>query len=282
MGISVLSQDFRREWTARLFGGARFEFGFGMRRGKDESWFHWDGWDRNALDERRHWIEVRPEWSVVWNSRADRLLDEALTLFPKTDVLGLKQVSGLDRAKALCRAWEPDWLLLSQRDNGEFHLDGAIVCFPSSWDVREKADRSITDVHSIVPTLNENLGARIRSFLSRLPEDGLFERENWGLAATCELNAHPERGLPRLGAVATLDRTWLRLEHQAFRRLPRNQGLLFALRVEVFRLDELLLEDEAKGDFARMMETMPPEVASYKGVEMARSSLIRQCQPANG
>ena len=273
----VLSDAFRREWVDRLFGGARYEFGFGMRRGRDDHWFRWDDWDDDAVNERRQWLTNTLDACCVWTPDAEPLLDEAIRLFPAMGAPNCSGKVGRDLALELARVWEPDWLLLRRDPDGEYRLKGAVVCFPSSWDVREKLGRTVTDVHSIVPTLNATLGDRIRSFLSKMPDAGVFERENWGLAATGERNAHPDRQLPRLGADATLDRTWLRLEHQSFRSLPRVDGLLFALRIEVIRLDELLTDHIAKGDFARMVVTMPPEVAAYKGLESARGSLLAEC-----
>ena len=273
----MLSDEFRREWVERLFGGARYEFGFGMRRGQDDRWFRWDGWDRTAVEERRHWLAHTREACAVWSPETDPLLEEALRLFPTSGSPMNSGASGIERGIELSHRWEPDWLLLHRNSEGEYQLSGAVVCFPSSWDVREKLGRSVTDVHSIVPTLNASLGGRIRSFLARMPDGCVFERENWGLAATGDRNAHPDRGLPRLGAGATLDRTWLRLEHQAFRSLPQSQGLLFVLQIDVIRLDELLSDPKSKTDFARMLSTMPPEVAEYKGVMSARRSLMAEC-----
>ena len=48
-------------------------------------------------------------------------------------------------------------------------------------------------IHSPVPTLNENLGARIDKFLANLKPGKAWERSNWGLSRSAELNQHPTR-----------------------------------------------------------------------------------------
>jgi hypothetical protein len=128
------------------------------------------------------------------------------------------------------------------------------------------------------PTLNDTLGARIRSFLDRLPIGQTFERDNWGLAAHGQRNAHPDRALPRLTADATLDNTWLRLEHQAFRALPKSGGLLFAIHLTVHPLSRVLTAPGARERLARQLRSMPDPIATYKGILPARDRLVRQLE----
>jgi hypothetical protein len=129
-----------------------------------------------------------------------------------------------------------------------------------------------------VPTVNIELGARIRTFLARLPPGAVFERENWGLAAVPEMNMHPHRGLPRIGPDASLDRVWLRVEHQAFCALPASGGVLFLIQLTVHPLSAALTDPETRSGFIRTMTTMPEEIAIYKGIATARTVLLRQLQ----
>ena len=72
------------------------------------------------------------------------------------------------------------------------------VCFPSSWRPEEKNGLPVHAIHSPVPTLNKNLGARIDKFLANLEPGKAWERSNWGLSRSAELNQHPTRDIPRL------------------------------------------------------------------------------------
>ncbi|HIL25722.1 MAG TPA: DUF3445 domain-containing protein, partial [Verrucomicrobia bacterium] len=53
-------------------------------------------------------------------------------------------------------------------------------------------------IHSPVPTLNKNLGARIDKSLANLEPGKAWERSNWGLSRSAELNQHPTRDIPRV------------------------------------------------------------------------------------
>lgn len=176
----------------------------------------------------------------------------------------------------LAARWEPDFLLLKPDAAGDFRLVGGAVCFPSSWSPAEKLGRTIDEIHAPVPTVNAELGPRIRTFLSRLPAGAVFERENWGLAAVPELNMHPHRGLPRLTADTPLEQVSLRLEEQAFSALPDSGGVLFLIRLTIHPLAGVLADPETRADFARQLATMPEEIANYKGLAAARPNLLRQ------
>ncbi len=263
--------------AARLFVGDRFAFQFGMRRG-DGDWFQLDATPSAPVLERQRWFRDTPDRCFVWLDEAAEAAAEAITLFggfvPGFPIPA--SANSRDALLALANHWEPDFLLLRRDGSGEYRLVAGAVCFPSSWDVREKLGHDVTHIHGVVPTLNPTLGAKIRTFLARLTPEGVFERENWGLAAHGELNAHPERGLPRLDSTARITSTWLRVEHQAFRALPVSGGLLFTIRLTVHPLSEVLTTPAARDDFARQLATMPDEIATYKGIAPARAALLSE------
>ncbi len=299
--------------AARLFPEGDFAFGFGMQRPRQE-WFRWSPPDHEALQERRHWLSVEPHRHLTWTDEAAPVLQEALALFPdlpftpeadphphpqpaeptgasprepiprstpEPSVQASRKPSHeplADRLKSLSLRWEPDLLLLRRDASGHFRLVAGAVCFPSAWDLREKVGKTVDAIHAGVPTLNATLGSRIRAFLDRLPAGQTFERDNWGLAAHGERNAHPDRALPRLTADATLDTTWLRLEHQAFRALPQSGGLLFAIHLTVHPLGRVLQTPGARDRLARQLRSMPDPIAAYKGILPARDPLVRQLE----
>ncbi len=253
----------------RLFGADRYAFQFGMHRAGGD-WFDPAGSDPAALEERARLLRESPETCRVWAPGTEEVFAEAASLFTGFEA-GASDPESLSRLSSI---WEPDFVLLRRADDGDFRLVGGAVCFPSSWDVREKVGLDVTAIHGVVPGLNAALGARIRTFLGRLPSEGVFERENWGLAAHGERNAHPELGRPRLGPHSRVDNTWLRLEHQAFRALPASEGILFVIRLTVHPLSEVLAIPGVRGNLRRHLETMPDEVAVYKGIEPGRASLV--------
>lgn len=258
-----------------MFQTSEYRFQFGMRRSAQD-WFDLKASSHDALAERRRWIAETPDKCVVWTDDAGPALAAARALFPNLppDVAGLPP--GREACGAFSACWEPDFLLLRPGPDAEHRLVGSCVCFPSAWCVTEKLGLPVTAIHEPVPTLNAELGERIRRFLNQLKPGTSFERENWGLAAHGERNAHPDRGLPRLQADTPLHRVWLRVEYQAFVALPSDAGLLFIIHLVVYPLASLLHERETVQDLRRMLESMPESIAVYKGIANARESLVRQ------
>ncbi len=263
--------DGARAIFSRLFRVERFRFEFGMRRG-DARWFLPATPDAPVMAARRHWLSVAEDDCLIWQPEAAPLLRETQSLVG----LDLEAADGRAGLSALAARWEPDFLLLKADAGGEVRLLGGAVCFPSSWSPAEKLGCTVDEIHSPVPTVNDELGARIRTFLTRLPPGSVFERENWGLAAVPELNMHPHRRLPRLTADTPLERVTLRLEEQAFCALPQSGGVLFLIRLTVHPLVALLADTEIRAGFVRQLATMPEEIAAYKGIAGARSSLLEQ------
>lgn len=248
---------------ARLFRGDRYRFEFGIRPAEG-NWFRWAEPGDPELGQRRQTLQDAPERHLPWSRPADAVLAELLTLFPESI---RPDGSGVTGAAELAGHWEPDFVLLRRQD-GEFRLVGACVCDPSWWDPAEKLGHTIETIHTPVPTLNADLGTRIRTFLHRLPSGQTLVRENWGLAAVSERNLHPAANRPRLNSESTVSQTWLRVEHQAFRALPDSGGVAFLIWLTVHPLAEVLRVPGIAAAFRRQMETMPPDIARYKGLEV--------------
>ncbi len=204
-------------------------------------------------------------------------LPEAAPLIAETIAFARSLNPGIaaDSIHSLGGTWEPDFLLLHRDTGGRFRLCAGCVCFPSHWALDEKIGLTLEAIHAPVPTLNETFAHKIDAFLASLRPGTIWERANWGLAATPELNNHPALKLPRLTSVTPADDIWLRVERQAFRSLPANGGILFAIRLEITPLSEILQNPTLSQHLAEQLETMPPEIAAYKGLTDARASIAR-------
>ncbi|MBI5774145.1 MAG: DUF3445 domain-containing protein, partial [Verrucomicrobia bacterium] len=182
---------------------------------------------------------------------------------------------GSEKLLALGRAWESDFLLLAPGGDGEFRLVAGVVCFPSSWRVTEKIGRGLEFIHGPVPSLNPTLGPAVRQFLARLRPGVAWLRSNWGMSRSPELNHHPDRHLPRLTPPLAPDEVWIRIENQALVALPASRGILFGIRLEVHSLTELKQDAAATQGLRRALQTMPEDIAVYKGLSAARAELVR-------
>ncbi|MBI3851546.1 MAG: DUF3445 domain-containing protein [Verrucomicrobia bacterium] len=235
------------------------------------------------ISQRRHWLQTAPQTYAALLPEGIPLLDETIEracLWQADAPLArLKEAnSPWERCLALGETLEPDFLLLKPQAEGCFHLLAGCVCFPSSWSLAEKIGRPLEFIHGVVPGLNSQLGNQIHGFLSKIKPGIAWQRANWGLSRSPELNQHPERRLPRFDASVSLTEIWLRVEHQALVALPQNQGILFGIRIAIHPLAELKKDSTVAERLSRVLQTMPEEMARYKNLATARSTIIALLQ----
>ena len=255
------------DWP-RLFPPGEYGFHMGLRAGDAREFFA-PGEDHTALlAERAHWLDAAPDDYAQLLPEGGPLLAEAAAL---AAAWGTPNAGDLP---ALGRTWEPDFVLLSADENGAWRVRGGVVCFPSAWALPEKLGRTLAETHAPVPTLNATLAARIDTALARLAPGAAWERENWGLARDAERNHHPARPRLRLDETITLEEVWLRVERQCLLKMPRTGGLLFGIRLIILPLAEVLANAEARAGLRRALESMPEEVAIYKGLARARATVL--------
>ena len=170
-------------------------------------------------------------------------------------------------------ALEPDILFLTPDADGQFRLRGGALCFPTGWALTEKLGHTLDFIHAVVPGLNNALASPIHQFLTRLRPGPAFVRDNWGIAASSELNLHPARRIPAPQLPTSLEQLWLRVEHQALLALPNSRGIVFAIRIALHRLSDLAGTSAGHG-LRRALETMPREVIAYKRVDQILPYLL--------
>lgn len=259
----------------------------GLRRGDPAAFFRPTAEHPEIAAERTRWLAEDAARYAGLTPGGEALVEELARLFVDWDAFATPEEDACTAAAAdpqekllhLGRAVEPDLLLLSREANDPMILRAACVCFPSSWKPAEKFGKPMDFIHEPAPGLNHNLGAQIDTFLSRLQPGVGWLRSNWGLSASPERNQHPERQLPRLGGEAELDRTWLRVERQCLTALPSGAGVLFGLRIESHRLNEVARESpEVAIRLGQALRTMDSEIAAYKGLANAREALVGQLE----
>ena len=255
------------DWS-RLFPSGDFRWHLGLGPGDARAFFAPTAERASVLAERAHWLAEAPDEYALLTPGGVPLLTEALGLarswgaIPENDSLA-----------ALGRVWEPDFVLLSLGDDGPV-VEGGVVCFPTSWSLREKLGRTLTETHGPVPRLNAELAERIATALRKLAPGTAWERDNWGLVRTPERNRHPRLNRARLDATVARDEVWLRTEHQVLFKLPQTGGVLFGIRIGVMPFEELLADPVGSAGLRQALETMSKEVADYKGLAAVRGKVI--------
>jgi hypothetical protein len=278
---------------AELFPDADFRFHLTLRRAEPVEFFRAQDASGQLLAERARWLGENPERYAALRPEGVPLLAEFSELCRDWSLwAGCPHPAGAGATFAqpsapkertrptsitvLGTMLEPDFLLLSRDEAGVFRLRGGALCFPSGWALEEKLGHTLDFIHGVVPGLNAALGSPIQQFLTRLKSGGAFLRDNWGLAATDERNLHPARRVLPPALPVTLDRLWLRVEHQALFALPRTGGIVFGIRVALHRLDEVARDPAVAAGLVRALTSMPEALAAYKGLAVVRPELVRR------
>lgn len=256
------------DWS-RLFSTDSFRWQMGLRTGDAHAFFAPTLEGDEILAERKHWLDESPADYAALTEADQPLLEELRQFAIKGGTLGPAAGCSLE---TLGRELEPDFVLLTPSTNGPV-VAGGVVCFPSSWSLPEKVGLTLDQTHHPVPGLNPELGERIRTALERLPPGGAWKRENWGLSRDGERNHHTHRSRKRLDKTVEPNEVWLRVEHQILYRLPQTNAYLFGIRLTITPFVELVQNPDARIGVRRALETMPDEIAKYKGLLRAREQI---------
>lgn len=233
-------------------------------------------WDETGcvLKERIRWLAADPARYAALPPGGEDLLREFAALLPGWGVGAVAGAEdGGDPVIGLGRRLEPDILFLSRDEVGQFRLRGGVLCFPTGWALTEKLGHTLEFIHGVVPGLNAALGPSIHQMLGGMKPGVAYLRDNWGLAASEEMNLHPARGIPPPEPPVVPERIWLRVEHQALLALPETRGIAFGIRIAVHRLDTVLRGPAGPG-LRRALATMPAEMAAYKRLDKVRPYLV--------
>ena len=261
---------------AELFPDGDYRFHLTLRRAEPRDFFSPRDLTGEILAERARWLASDDQKYASLLPEGEPTLREFSAIVsnwvPGLDEVGCSTPAS-ESIRQLGRTLEPDVLLLSADAEGQFLLRGGALCFPTGWALSEKLGHTIDFIHGVVPGLNPAIGAPIRQFLARLKPGTAFLRDNWGIAATDELNLHPSRGIAAPEMPTSPERLWLRVEHQALMALPVSRGIVFAIRIALHRLDDVARGPHATL-FRRAIETMPPELIAYKRIDRVRDYLL--------
>lgn len=255
---------------AALFPEEDYRFHLTLRREDPRAYFAPQDAHGGRRAERARWLAEAPARYAALTPEGRPLLAEFATL---GESWGLAPAQALTDVTTLGRMLEPDVLFLSADAEGEFRLRGGALCFPTGWALEEKIGEPLEAIHGAVPGLNPALGRQIAQFLSRLRPGTAFLRDNWGIAASDELNLHPSRAISAPDLPVALNRLWLRVEHQALLALPMSGGVVFGIRIALHRLDAVAHDAAARRGLRRALLSMPEELARYKRVDVIRAEL---------
>jgi hypothetical protein len=261
--------------TGDLFPAGNFAFHMRFRRGEIPPFYKNTPAHADILAERRKWLAHDASKYAAALPESERLLQEVVEIANSLGVSAHTGASAIETMLNLGGAWEPDVLLLRSPTAAEQPiLVAGCVCFPSSWALEEKIGRPLDMIHGPVPTLNEQFANPVQQFLARMKPGISWERINWGLSRSPELNQHPSRKLPRLDANVSAEEVWFRAEYQSLLSLSKTNAVLFGIRLVIEPLTKLLKNREFVAGLHRGIQSMPENIAIYKGIAPARARLL--------
>jgi hypothetical protein len=263
----------RTDWRS-IFPDVDHRWVMGLRRGDVAEFFAGRDPTGGVCAERRRWLEEDPQRYAALPAAAEPALAETVALARSLGLTIDTSLTPWHQLLALGRGWESDFVWMQADGAGAHRVAGGVVCFPSSWALRDKLGLTMSQTHHPVPGLNAVMERQIETFFARMSPGVAWVRENANYSRVPDLNLHPDRPRPRLDASVKLDEVWIRLEHQILLKLQVSRCILFAIRIEITPLRRVLADPVAVAGLARLLKTLPAAAAEYKGVNAARDVII--------
>lgn len=163
-----------------------------------------------------------------------------------------------------------DLVVMLPDEQGRYRLAAASLCSPSDWRLEEKLGRTMGEVHSPIPRLNDEIGGQIDRFFARLPSDRAAQRFNWSIT--------PHSNYLSRDHWEVSDETselWYRAERQSLRRLPKTGAIAFTIRVHLCPLQALASIDGALPSLWQAVAQAPEDLARYKGLDVLAPVIAR-------
>ncbi len=133
-------------------------------------------------------------------------------------------------------------LCILQKQGDSHKLTAAVMCFPSSWDFREKLGRSIDSIHSPVQEFAA-VSKTVERMLSAIRVDQPLGRANFLIYTDPEL--HQPRAENIAKPIDPKAPRYVRVERQTFRRLPDTLAVVFAIHTFFVPASQLSNEEHA-------------------------------------
>lgn len=185
----------------------------------------------------------------------------------------------------ITRQAQGDFTLQDQRDDN-LYVDGGMVTTQADWSLEFDIGMTFHEWHGPVP-LAHNLGVfdRALRYLLRLQYGHPVRRLNWTMTINPRLDTSPEN-YPDWGPDRTTvtpdnvaQKVHLRVELQTLFRLPRSNAILFGIRCYLISLQDIERVEKWRKRLHRVLKTLPPELADYKGLTRYRDTIIQRLAP---
>jgi hypothetical protein len=189
-------------------------------------------------------------------------------------IAGRRTVALDEQTPALMQAANlvQDDLAIMRRENNDWRLVAAAICFPSTWILREKFDRTLAEIHAPVPGFAGDMESRVARIFDNLRSGAPVERFNWSIYDNDALH-HP------LPSTTASDAAFIRVERQTLLKIPRSGDILFTIRVLIDPIAAFRAHPDgtslARALRAQLLAMTPAQLA-YKGMTENRDRLATE------
>lgn len=167
---------------------------------------------------------------------------------------------------------QEDWAILSSE--APVRLEAGCICFPSRWSLKEKIGGTSAMIHGPVPRFSQ-IAKPTESFLERITPERPVWRLNWTIHDSAELHtpvAHPSRS--HLTPETVLENSFLRLEKQTLRRLPKTRAVAFSIRTSIHRLSDVTADPNRRREMGSTLASLDEATIRYKGFANFYEALV--------
>lgn len=220
----------------------------GVQPLEDGDWLSVDEAYSAQVAYRRRLIQLKRE-DVLWHSAdaqdaVDELFEVTVALLPGLGFgLSSRHVfcpdgteidRDADHGLAVLGACLQEDLCILQKLEDEHVLMAAIVCFPASWRLSEKAGRPLTAIHEPVDSYDTGLAKRVQRLFDGVQPGRPLWRNNFLYYKDPDLHQpRSEQGAVREQPAPGVG--YIRAERQCIFRLPKTRAVIFTIHSYVVR-----------------------------------------------
>lgn len=221
----------------------------GMQPAAPQDWLRVDE-AYGAQMQRRRDLLARQRGDVLWRepgalAPAREVLDEALAVLPALGfAVGADAVICPDGQRVTIDRDAPlltlgqiiqEDICLLQKRGAEHVLVGAVLCFPASWRLAEKAGKPLVAIHAPVHDYGPDLARRVQRLFDGVRAGRPLWRFNRLWYDDPELHQPRSASAPRRIAPDQAAAPFIRAERQCVLRLPLSEAVVFSIHTYVTR-----------------------------------------------
>ena len=179
-----------------------------------------------------------------------------------------------------CRLIPEDILLVVPdidigQNQTKWRLRGAVLAFPSHWQLTDKMGKTLAELHSPVPEFSERLSKPVNRFFDAMQPAHISWRQNWSMQTDDRLFAPDREAIhpKKLTSDQASKHIFIRIETQHFYKLPTSRAVIFAIRTSLAPLSFWHDNPAPIAELASQIDQLSEKIQEYKAIDTLRPAL---------